>query len=74
MDAKYDIFRKLPGGEALWLKAVTGLGQAKSEMAQIAKLSPGEYFIFDTRNGSVVSTERHSLASPTPQFGIESTF
>ena len=53
MDAKYDIFRRLPDGQVLWLKAVNGQEQAKSELTQIAKISPGEYFIFDSRNGTV---------------------
>ena len=54
MDAKFDIFRKLPDGQPLWVKAVDGLEEAKSQLACLAASSPGEYFIFSARNGCIV--------------------
>ena len=51
MDAKFDIFRKLPNGQPLWVKAVEGLEEAKRQLTQMAEMSPGDYFIYNTRNG-----------------------
>ncbi len=70
MDAKYDIFRKLPDGQPVWMKAVVGLQDAKYELVQMAKLFPGDYFIFDTRNGSVISAERDAFISLAQQIGV----
>jgi hypothetical protein len=54
MDAKFDIFKKLPDGNPLWVKAVDGLDEAKVHIARLAAVSPGEYFIFNVRNGSII--------------------
>jgi hypothetical protein len=54
MDAKFDIFKKLPDGHPLWVKAVDGLEEAKNQLARLAASSPGEYFIYSTRKGCVV--------------------
>ena len=54
MDAKFDIFKKLPDGHPLWVKAVDGLEEARDQLARLAANSPGEYFIYSVRNGCVV--------------------
>jgi hypothetical protein len=54
-DAKFDIFRKLPDGQPLWLKAVVGLEEARRQLTQMAETSPGDYFIYNTRNGQVIA-------------------
>jgi hypothetical protein len=54
MERKFDIFRKLPDGQSLWIKAVEGLEQAEQQLLRAKETSPGEYFIFNPRNGSVV--------------------
>lgn len=72
MDAKYDIFKKLPDGPPLWIKAVEGLEQARGELAQIAKSIPGEYFLFDTRIGAVVSNGRPTTFSAPRQLAADS--
>jgi hypothetical protein len=54
MDAKFDIFKKLPDGHPLWVKAVDGLEEAKNQLARLAVSSPGEYFIYSARKGCVV--------------------
>jgi hypothetical protein len=54
MDAKFDIFKKLPDGHPLWVKAVDGLEEAKNQLARLAMSSPGEYFIYSARNGRIV--------------------
>jgi hypothetical protein len=54
-DAKFDIFRKLPNGQPLWVKAVEGLEEAKRQLTQIAETSPGDYFIYNTRNGQRIT-------------------
>jgi hypothetical protein len=55
MNAKFDIFMRLPDGHPIWIKAVESLEDAKHLLQQFASNSPGEYFIFDARNGQVVT-------------------
>jgi hypothetical protein len=54
MEIKFDIFKKLPDGHPLWVKAVDGLEEAKTQLARLAVSSPGEYFIYSARNGRIV--------------------
>ena len=54
VDAKFDIFKKLPDGRPIWVKAVDGLEEAKKQLARLAVSSPGEYFIYSARNGGIV--------------------
>jgi hypothetical protein len=54
MDAKFDIFKKLPDGHPLWVKAVEGLEEARNQLTRLAVSSPGEYFIYSAQNGCIV--------------------
>ena len=56
MGAKFDIFKKLPDGHPLWVKAVDGLEEARAQLARLAASSPGEYFIYSVQNGCVIQT------------------
>lgn len=51
MKYKLDIFRSLPDGQYLWIKAVEGLEEAKFQLLSLAQREPGEYFVFDTSSG-----------------------
>ena len=55
MDAKFDIFKRLPDGQPLWVRAVEGLEEAKRQLIQMALASPGDYFIYNTRSGEVIA-------------------
>jgi hypothetical protein len=55
MSAKFDIFRRLPDGQPIWIKAVESLEEARHQLKQIAAISPGDYFIFNTGNGQVIT-------------------
>ena len=55
MAAKFDIFRGLPDGEPVWIKAVETLDEAKRLVKQFAAHAPGDYFIFDATNGQVIA-------------------
>ena len=57
MVAKFDIFRKLPDGHSLWVKAVDGLEEARAQLVRLAASAPGEYFIYSVRNGCIVRAE-----------------
>jgi hypothetical protein len=57
MGAKFDIFKKLPDGHPLWVKAVDGLEEARAQLARLGASSPGEYFIYSLRNGCVVQAK-----------------
>jgi hypothetical protein len=49
----FDIFKRLPSGNPLWITAVQGLVEAKKRMAHLALISPAEYFIYSLGNGIV---------------------
>ena len=53
LDSEFDIFKRLPNGDPLWIGTVRGLKEANQRMALEAGNSPGEYFIFLHRNGVV---------------------
>jgi hypothetical protein len=57
MGAKFDIFKKLPDGHPLWVKAVDGLEEARVQLARLAATSPGEYFIYSVRNGCEIRAQ-----------------
>jgi hypothetical protein len=57
MYSTYDIFERLPGGEPMWIKAVESLEEARNQIMLLVNGShrpPGDFFIFDSRRGSVV--------------------
>ena len=55
MNAKFDIFRRLPDGQPIWVKAVEGLEEAKRQLLEMENRAPGDYFIYDTRYGRVLT-------------------
>jgi hypothetical protein len=57
MNPKFDIFKKLPDGHPLWVKAVDGLEEAKTQLARLAASAPGEYFIYSVKCARVVETQ-----------------
>jgi hypothetical protein len=56
MKYKLDIFRSLPDGQYLWIKAVEGLEEANSQLFSLMQREPGDYFIFDTNRGCRVNS------------------
>jgi hypothetical protein len=56
-----DIF-KVEGADVLWLDAVSTLEEAKTRIQNLARSSPGEYFVFDQHTGqkTVVTPPRDS--------------
>jgi hypothetical protein len=55
MSAKLDIFRRLPDGNPMWIKAVESLEEARRQLVQMSETDPGDYFIFNTINGRVLT-------------------
>jgi len=67
MSPKFDLFMKLSDGQPIWIKAVEGLEEAKGELRQMAVAAPGDYFIFDTTKGRIISAgEGACPGSPDP--------
>jgi hypothetical protein len=60
MGAKFDIFKTLPDGEPLWVKAVEGLEEAKAQLVRLMASAPGEYFIYSVRNGRIINPQMAS--------------
>lgn len=54
MNEKFDIFRKLPDGHPIWLRAVDGLAEAKRQLSEIAKNEPGDYFLYNSPSGQII--------------------
>jgi hypothetical protein len=48
-ETTFDIFSGIPDKNALWLEAVTGLENARQRMDQIARKTPGDYFLFSVQ-------------------------
>jgi hypothetical protein len=55
MNSTFDIFKRLPDGDPVWITAVQGLKEAKERMARAAAISPGEYFIHLQGEGVVAT-------------------
>jgi len=53
--ATYDIFRKLPAGEPVWVEAVQGLEDAKSRLNELVSVRPGDYYIYDLGHERIVA-------------------
>lgn len=51
----YDIFRGTTNKDALWVEAVAGLSSARRRMDEIAKESPGRYFVFDQERHAIIA-------------------
>jgi hypothetical protein len=54
MNQKFDIFRKLPDGHPIWLRAVDGLAEAKQQLSEIARSEPGDYFLYNSPTGQII--------------------
>ena len=52
MGSTFDIFKVTSDGP-LWVEAVQGLEKAKEQMARLALISPGEYFIHSQEQGVI---------------------
>ena len=54
--APYDIFRKDLLGTPVWMEAVQDIETAKRRMGELARRSPGEYFVFSQEDQEIVGT------------------
>jgi hypothetical protein len=55
MREKFDLFLRLPDGQPVWIKAVESMEAARNQLTQMAASAPGEYFIFNTINGQLIT-------------------
>lgn len=55
MTITYDIFRKLPAGEPLWVEAVQGLEDAQSRLRELVAIKPGDYYVYDLGRERIVA-------------------
>ena len=51
-----DIFRRDGHGSPIWIDAVQDLDDARHRLSQLALALPGEYFVFDHRTRSIVTS------------------
>ena len=57
MKSKVDIFKRLPDGHMVWVRAVENLAEAQVQLKRLAYINPGEYFIYDNRCGGIVPSQ-----------------
>lgn len=64
----YDIFKGATTKDAIWLEAVAGLSSARRRMEEVAKGTPGRYFVFDHESHAIVARtdtrKPHRVLSP----------
>jgi len=51
----FDIFAGSSDADALWVEAVEGLSNARERMEQIAAEKPGRYFVFCSRDHTILA-------------------
>ena len=54
MTPNYDIFRRLPDGESIWIEAVHNLDHARRRLADLMKAEPGDYIVYDLSQREIV--------------------
>jgi hypothetical protein len=57
MSLAYDIFERLPEGEAQWIAAVASLDEARNQIIDLVAVrgrTAHDFFVFDSRRGTVV--------------------
>ena len=59
-NSTFDIFKRLPDGNPVWIAAIQGLQEAKERMAHEAAISPGDYFIHLQGEGVVAKHDTDS--------------
>jgi hypothetical protein len=64
--ASFDIFRKDLLGNPVWIEAVPDLETAKLRMAEWAKRSPAEYFVFNQETSEIVCDNSPDFSSLEP--------
>ena len=42
----FDVFKRLPGGNSLWITTAQSLTAAEKRMVDLASIAPGEYFVY----------------------------
>jgi hypothetical protein len=52
----YDIFRRGATGDPVWVEAVRDLETAKTRIIELSAENPGQYVVFNQRNGRMVSS------------------
>jgi hypothetical protein len=54
-ESTFDIFKGTTDKDAIWMEAVEGLALARERMKQLAKATPGQYFLFAQRTHSILA-------------------
>ena len=62
MKNQVDIFKKLPDGKMVWVRATESVDEAKVQLKRLEDSKPGDYFIYDNRFGGLVPS-----LSPRPE-------
>jgi DNA-binding NarL/FixJ family response regulator len=68
----FDIFRGAANKEAVWEETVRGLSSARERMETIARLRPGQYFVFSPTDHSILAktTSSKNLGQAKPKIDV----
>lgn len=50
-----DILRRQKDGSFIWIEAAANLSAAEERLSELARTSPGEYFVFDQMSQQIVA-------------------
>ena len=64
----YDIFSGSPEKEPLWLESVSGLAPASQRMNELARTTPGAYFVFCVHTKEVLEAIDTSAPARSSSF------
>ena len=62
----FDIFAGPTDKDAIWVDAVEGLSNARARMHEVAAIIPGEYFVFFSRDRSILARTETFSRSKMP--------
>jgi hypothetical protein len=57
MKLGFDIFRRLEDGSPLWVAQANSLDEARTRLAALRQISPGQYFVRDAETGQSITPE-----------------
>jgi hypothetical protein len=63
-----DILKRLSEGSFVWIESASDIRTAEERISQLARIAPGEYFVFDQRSQQIVAKiARQQIINEGPQ-------
>jgi hypothetical protein len=62
-----DILKRQSDGGFVWVETASDIRTAEERISQLARVAPGEYFVFDQRSQQIVAKIARQLTTEGPQ-------